>query len=541
MSTTRNARAAATAAFVLVAGLPGTLAVAPAAWSAPQAATQPAPQTELPQRAADRVAVPPAPATAVPPAPLSDDVPDATGLPERPTAPRISPLAASVDREAARVEALTERLVEARESLRQLTAADTGRRDLWAAASERYNSMRQRLDGWARESYVRLMETGTAVPGPVAELVNTQAIGTEEAQRLGADFDDAARAVGVTGDAYAFAHRAANRAEGSVRSLEAQHAHRAAALEALRARHRAELERARTTTDRHNAALSRRYLGGFQLAAGGTAAVQRALQFAVAQLGKPYVWGAEGPDTYDCSGLVQAAYAAAGVALPRTARPQYLATVPVPVAAMVPGDLLFFGPDPQRWNSIHHVGIYLGNGKMVHAPTTGDVVRVAPIWWAEFFGATRVVDTAGQGTPGAVTVPITQRPPAPATQPDGAPARRPANPTSPTDPTRPAPNPHPARPAPPGSPPGSPPQAGPAVPPRKGNPSVDPACRLPRVLSLRVTLPVLKPPVTVGIQPRPACGPGPEPQQPCPLPALSAVVGTVRLPASVSCRPKRSR
>ena len=140
---------------------------------------------------------------------------------------------------------------------------------------------------------------------------------------------------------------------------------------------------------------------------GGAAspAALRAVQFALGQVGKPYVWGAEGPDTYDCSGLVQAAYGSAGVSVPRVARAQYRATAPVPVAAMLPGDLLFFGPDPTDVESIHHVGIYLGDGKMVHAPTAGDVVRVAPVWWAEFFGAARVVGAVA-GAGGAVPIPV---------------------------------------------------------------------------------------------------------------------------------------
>jgi cell wall-associated NlpC family hydrolase len=127
------------------------------------------------------------------------------------------------------------------------------------------------------------------------------------------------------------------------------------------------------------------------VAAGALAAVRLAL----AQLGKPYVFGAEGPDTYDCSGLVQYAYGRAGIGLPRTARPQFRATRPVPPSQLLPGDLLFFATDKSNWDTIHHVGIYLGGGRMVHAPTTGDVVRVAPVWWAEYFGATRVVSAGG--------------------------------------------------------------------------------------------------------------------------------------------------
>ncbi|HEY0486439.1 MAG TPA: C40 family peptidase [Mycobacteriales bacterium] len=120
-----------------------------------------------------------------------------------------------------------------------------------------------------------------------------------------------------------------------------------------------------------------------------------AVRVALAQVGKPYVFGAEGPLAFDCSGLVQYAYRQAGVGLPRTARPQFRATRPVPPSQLVPGDLLFFATDKSNWDTIHHVGIYLGGGRMVHAPEPGDVVKVAPVWWAEYFGATRVVWARG--------------------------------------------------------------------------------------------------------------------------------------------------
>jgi hypothetical protein len=155
----------------------------------------------------------------------------------------------------------------------------------------------------------------------------------------------------------------------------------------------------------------------------GTAALT-ALQFALAQLGKPYEWGAEGPSTYDCSGLVQTAYAAAGIGLPRTARQQYLSTNQVAVTALLPGDLLYFATDRSDWNTIHHIAIYLGDGMMLHAPTTGDVVKISPVWWAEFFGATRAVP--GVNGP-SVVIPIPGLPSSvPSTVPGAVPSRPPA-------------------------------------------------------------------------------------------------------------------
>lgn len=115
--------------------------------------------------------------------------------------------------------------------------------------------------------------------------------------------------------------------------------------------------------------------------------VVTALSFAAEQLGTPYVWGGTGPDGFDCSGLAQAAYGAAGVRLPRVAQDQYDAGPAVPDGATVlPGDLVFFGTGP---TGVDHVGIYVGSGLMVDAPHTGAVVRVEPAGWGGFVGATR--------------------------------------------------------------------------------------------------------------------------------------------------------
>lgn len=129
----------------------------------------------------------------------------------------------------------------------------------------------------------------------------------------------------------------------------------------------------------------------------GTAAsdeAKAAVRFALEQTGKPYVWGDEGPDTYDCSGLTQSSYDQPGVNLPRVAAQQFRDTADsrVSVAKLLPGDLIFYGDVPGDWSSVYHVGMYVGEGRMVHAPRPGDVVRVAPVWFEEFVGAHRVVD-----------------------------------------------------------------------------------------------------------------------------------------------------
>ena len=100
-----------------------------------------------------------------------------------------------------------------------------------------------------------------------------------------------------------------------------------------------------------------------------------ALDWALAQVGTPYIWGGEAPGVgFDCSGLVQAAYKVAGISLPRVAQDQYDGTAKLgPGNPVEPGDLIFFGGGP---SDVTHVGIYVGNGQMVDAPHTGADVRV---------------------------------------------------------------------------------------------------------------------------------------------------------------------
>ena len=107
------------------------------------------------------------------------------------------------------------------------------------------------------------------------------------------------------------------------------------------------------------------------------------------RLGDPYVWGATGPDSFDCSGLTQWAYAHAGIALPRVAADQWNAGPHVTLAELEPGDLLFWATDLSNPATIHHVALYLGGGMMLAAPHTGDVVKVQPVYMQGYIGATR--------------------------------------------------------------------------------------------------------------------------------------------------------
>ncbi|WP_228993259.1 C40 family peptidase [Streptomyces sp. DH8] len=116
---------------------------------------------------------------------------------------------------------------------------------------------------------------------------------------------------------------------------------------------------------------------------GYAAKAEKVLAFARAQIGKPYVWGAAGPSSYDCSGLTQAAWREAGVTLPRTTWDQVEFGTRVATADLLPGDLVFF------YDDISHVGIYKGEGMMIHAPKPGANVREESIYSMPVYGSVR--------------------------------------------------------------------------------------------------------------------------------------------------------
>ncbi|MER2091757.1 C40 family peptidase [Saccharopolyspora rectivirgula] len=106
----------------------------------------------------------------------------------------------------------------------------------------------------------------------------------------------------------------------------------------------------------------------------------KAVQYAMGKLGAPYVWGAAGPHTFDCSGLTQQAWKAAGVEIPKYSQTQYFqGGVHVPLSQAQPGDLVFWGHG-RNPDAIHHVALYLGDNKVVHAPQPGERVEVTELW-----------------------------------------------------------------------------------------------------------------------------------------------------------------
>ncbi|SDG88801.1 Cell wall-associated hydrolase, NlpC family [Sinosporangium album] len=118
--------------------------------------------------------------------------------------------------------------------------------------------------------------------------------------------------------------------------------------------------------------------------------IRTALTAAASKLGRPYVWGAEGPDSFDCSGLVQWAFAQAGIRVPRVTHQQFVAGAQIPLEQARPGDLIFWRHDPTNPGYVSHVAIYWGDGKMLHAPRTGDVVKMAPVTTRNLAGVVRI-------------------------------------------------------------------------------------------------------------------------------------------------------
>lgn len=120
---------------------------------------------------------------------------------------------------------------------------------------------------------------------------------------------------------------------------------------------------------------------------GGTSASGRAataIAFAMAQIGKPYVFGATGPGAYDCSGLMMRAWASAGVSLPRTSQEQFGVGTPVSIGDLQPGDLVFY------YSGVSHVAMYIGNGMIVHAANPHSGIKTAPVGEMPIVGARRV-------------------------------------------------------------------------------------------------------------------------------------------------------
>jgi cell wall-associated NlpC family hydrolase len=300
-----------------------------------------------------------------------------------------------LDQQYADLERLSEQLVKAEEVERQLREEQAGMQLLRQSAEQELATSQKRLE---------LLRGGDSQ----AELeVTSQSVRQERRRKVDID-----RVRGRIAVHLARQERRQSTVEARRKRLDLLNKRLEATLEGLDRRLKGALEAQQAQTEvRRRAAydLWAGQVGGHSQAAwlqSGRAA-QIAVAYAMRQLGKPYQWGAQGPDRFDCSGLTSAAYRAAGVVIPRVAADQFYAGVHVGVADLLAGDLIFYADNPADPATIHHVGMYIGKGLMIHAPHTGDVVRIASIWRTGYAGAVRVV-------PGAIrpgTVPPTTAPP----------------------------------------------------------------------------------------------------------------------------------
>ncbi|GIM92949.1 C40 family peptidase [Paractinoplanes toevensis] len=236
---------------------------------------------------------------------------------------------------------------------------------------------------------------------------------------------------------------------GQYTKLNTQLSKKQAAQQKLELANAVELSAAETSETVTDSALGAQYLAGAEAGRGSDPRAIQALEFALAQRGDPYVWSEEGPDQYDCSGLMYAAYHSVGFPLTRVSRDQYWQTrnKVVDRYSLLPGDLLFFSYS-NSWRGIHHVAMYAGNGMMVEAPRTGLNVRLTPVRWSRLFQATRIFGSVEGTTEGPVlgspdpepadpttttptTSPTTSKPPT-------NPTSKPPTTTPPTKPTTPS-------------------------------------------------------------------------------------------------------
>jgi cell wall-associated NlpC family hydrolase len=257
---------------------------------------------------------------------------------------------------------------DAAEAAKRLEALDGQIRELARTAytSDGLSELDVMLSSDSAEDFVSSVGTLDAIAGHTAGLV------TEVAQAA----DDAEQAQAAADHAAAKAQQALDTIEAKQAGLQRRIADYRRQYDALTAAQRQQVVQA-------GAGTSVAVPSGVPAT---SASAQAAVDTALAQVGDPYVWGAGGPNAFDCSGLMQYAYSAAGISLPHSSGMQSRMGASVSSSALQPGDLLFF------YSPVSHVGMYIGNGQMVHAATSGSPVKVASLghMMDNFSGARRL-------------------------------------------------------------------------------------------------------------------------------------------------------
>jgi cell wall-associated NlpC family hydrolase len=401
------------------------------------------------------LSIPDAGAVPAPSAPLAGPSATAAAAPATAT-PETGPLADQILSKFNDDEAIGQKLTQAGIDVTAAQATTKTTYDVWQQQLADAKDLQNKADSAAAKAY-----KDAAGLGPLGVYANDMhqlgllAPGLNDGSRGGGPegsetaIQDATRAreqAAIDEQAYKAALAHEQDLEGQQASLKTSHDQLTVELTNLHTQNQAAVAQAEARQDAIDRGLAPRFAASSMV--GGKAANPKALaalNFAFAQLGKPYVWATEGPSTYDCSGLTWASYMSTGYELPRVANDQFHATQAQEVSPsqLIPGDLLFFSVTSRTdWTTISHVAMYIGDGLMIEAPRTGEVVKIATVWWSAFFGATRVYPSVIPVTPGAPYVPTPTPPPPPppapappaSTTPPASPSPSPQSPPVPTGP-----------------------------------------------------------------------------------------------------------
>jgi cell wall-associated NlpC family hydrolase len=278
------------------------------------------------------------------------------------------------------LEVITEQFNQARENLTAQQAAAQAAAAQLEQATAALAGAQQSVRGIARSAWTgeglssfQALMTSDSADDFVDRMSTLQLV----AGHQGVVLDAAAGANVAAAQAQAAAQDAAAQAQASYDKVAAQQADLQKQVADYKAVYdqlsAAERQAATSIGDRASRSAQREPAAASGPVVASSAAAQIAIDSAMAQRGKPYEWAASGPGSFDCSGLTTYAYRAAGISLPRVAAMQATMGQAVSRADLQPGDLVFF------YSPVSHVGIYIGNGQMVHAPTSGDVVKVAGV------------------------------------------------------------------------------------------------------------------------------------------------------------------
>jgi cell wall-associated NlpC family hydrolase len=269
------------------------------------------------------------------------------------------------------LEAVTEQLNEAKVQLEQQQATAAGAERTAADAQARLDALDGQVRQLARSAYTSegfsrldVLLTSTSADDLVHQLGTLDAIAghtNQQVAEIAAVADEAQRAQADADEAAAKAQQAVDEIAAQQNQLQGQIADYQRQYDALSAPQQEQVAQA------HGGTAAAAVPSGV---VASSAAAQAAVDTALAQVGDAYVFGASGPDAFDCSGLMQYAYSAAGVSLPHSSRSQSQMGSPVSVSELQPGDLLFY------YSPTSHVAMYIGNGQMIHASTSSKPVMV---------------------------------------------------------------------------------------------------------------------------------------------------------------------